>query len=188
MARSRGFGLAPRRGPRRRTAWALGPQTTTDGGAQAITTSSSVLATGGGTVSLAGLTLVRLRGDLNVFLTAADAVNGGYHGAFGIGIVKSEVFAAGITSMPTPLTSEAENVWLYHRYFSILAAGIIGGAAMSDSEAVHSTSAALHIEVDSKAMRKLAIGETFFAAVEVVEIGTAGMMFAFNSRVLVKLL
>ena len=42
------------------------------------------------------------------------------------------------------------------------------------------------IEVDSKAMRKFNADESIYGAIEVIEVGTATMQFAFCSRMLVK--
>ncbi len=86
------------------------------------------------------------------------------------------------------MTEESWDGWLYHRYFSCIAAdAIAAGAAASEALQVSSTGAAIHIEVDSKAMRKLEIHTTLFAVLEVAEIGTCSMSWVFNSRSLVKL-
>ena len=187
MARSRGYVSTPRRGQRRKTSWGIGPQTGVDGAAQSITASSATLATGGAFALLDGITVVRMRGDLSLFLTQATALGDGYHGAFGIGITRAPAFTAGIASLPTPLTDEDDENWLYHRYVSLFAGGIIANAAMGSEEAVNPISAAMHFGVDSKAMRKLDVGVGLYAALEVVELGSAGLRWAYNSRVLVKL-
>ena len=188
MARSRGFASATRRGPRRRTAWGIGPQTGADGSPQAVSASSSVLAAGGASATLEAITLVRLRGELQIHLLGAALLTNGFHGAFGIGIVKTPAFTAGIVSMPTPLIDEDDEGWLYHRYFSLISGGPIAAAtAATQEDQVNSTSAALRVEVDSKAMRKLDVGDTIFAAIEVIEINLADLSWSFNSRTLVKL-
>ena len=186
MARSRGF---TRQGPqRRKTSWEIGAQTGIDGATRAVSSSSSLLAVSGVNSEVDGLTLIRTRGDLNLFLTTCDAVGNGFHGAFGIGIVNENAFAAGIGSVLTPLTDEDWDGWFYHRYFGIFSGGPIAAAtAAQEALQINSTSAALHVEVDSKAMRKLTEQMTIYAALEVVELGTCTMEWAFNSRSLFKL-
>ena len=185
--RGSGFRTSSVRSLRRKTSWNIGPQTGVDGAPQGISASTASLATGLAVVLESGLTLVRTRGDLNLILQIAGNQEG-FHGAFGIAIATSPAVTAGIASVPTPITEEDWDGWLYHRYFSLIAGGAIAAAtAAQQADQVNASSAALHIEVDSKAMRKLAVDETLYAAIEVVELGTATMQWAFNSRMLVKL-
>ena len=186
MARSRGFA---QRGPRRQTSWEIGSQTGVDGASISIVASSSVLGAGGASAAEDGLTLVRTRGDLNVFITGVAASLNGFHGAFGIGIVNENAFAAGVGSVLTPITDESWDGWIYHRYFGIFTAGPVAAAtAAQQADQVNSNSAVVHVEVDSKAMRKLNVQDTIYCALEVVELGAASAMgWSFNSRSLVKI-
>ena len=177
------------RSPSRKTSWDLGPKTSTDGATQPVTTSSIVVASQGVQILVDGETHVRLRGALNLFLTLCDAAGNGFTGAFGVGIVNVKAFAAGTGSLLAPLSEEDWDGWIYHRYFGLFAGGPIAAAtAMDQTSAVNPTSAALNVEVDSKAMRKLKLDDVIYAAIEVVEVGTAAMEFGFNSRTLSKLL
>ena len=186
--RRSGFRTIGPRSQRRKTSWAGGPGTSVDGARQGITSSSSVLATTSSAVLQDGITLVRTRGDLNLWLSAATAAGDGYSGAFGVAVASSPAVIAGILSVPTPLTEEDWDGWLYHRYFSCFAGGTIAAAtAAEQADQVNASSAALHIEMDSKAMRKLEIDMTLYAIIEVVELGTAVLQWAFNSRMLFKL-
>ena len=187
MAHSRRYGSPTRRGQRRLTSWQVGPETGVDGAGQFLSASSSVLATTGIVAALDGLTLIRIRGDLSLFLTAATSVLDGFHGAFGIGIASEPAFTAGVASVPTPITDETDENWLYHRYFSILAPAPIAAAASQDNDIIASVSGAMRVEVDSKAMRKFDNGQALYAAVEIIEVGVATMGWAFNCRTLVKL-
>ena len=187
MAHRRGFGS---RTPslRRRTSWGVGPQTGVDGATQVLSASQSQIATGGSVPTVNGLTMVRTRGDLNIFLTLSDATGNGFHGAFGIGVANASAFTAGIASLLTPITDEDADVWLYHRYFGIFSGGTIAAAtAAQQADQVNSASGVVHIEVDSKAMRKVSIDQVIYASIEVIELGTCVMEWAFNSRVLFKL-
>ena len=185
MARSRGFA---QRGPRRRTSWGIGSQTGVDGSPVPVASSSVVLAAGGVTPVQDELTLVRTRGDLNLFLTSCDALGNGFTGAFGIGVSNENAFGAGIASVLTPITDEDWDGWLFHRYFTVISGGPIAAAtAAQEALQVNSTAAAVHVEVDSKAMRRLTTESVIYAALEVVEIGTCTMEWAFNSRSLFKI-
>ena len=172
---ARRSGLIPRtRGARRHTDWGLGPGGTAN---TAVAASSSVILGAGVVLTVSG-TLSRLRGAFSAYLLTASAAGAGYQGAFGIGIVSTPAFSVGITSMPTPITEMEWNGWLYHRFFGV--------HAMSATPA-DAAAAAIEFEVDSKAMRKMETAEvTMFAAIEVVEIGTATMDVFFDSRALVK--
>ena len=180
MALRRGFS---RRAPlvgqsqRRKTAWGLGPGGT---GAGPLSASGAAFVGGGVVSTLEGSTLVRLRGEL--LLTLVSAVNplDAFRGAFAIGMVQNPAFVTGgITAVPTPITEEADENWIYHRYFTLFTG--------DGTEANFDIAAAARIEVDSRAMRKWDTDKTLYAAIEVVEVGAAVMDVSFNSRVLVKL-
>ena len=124
-----------------------------------------------------------------MFITLANVLGDGFHGAFGIGIANENAFGAGVGSLLSPLTDEASDSWIYHRYFGLFTGGPLAAAtAAQQADQVNATSAALHIEVDSKAMRKLELEDVIYCMVEVIELGSASTMeWSFNSRSLVKL-
>ncbi len=181
MARRRGFSQTVQlRSPRRQTAWALGPGGTA---AEATSVGGSQLIGSGVAPNIEGLTMIRIRGELMSYLLLATTALDGFECAFGIGIVEEPAFAAGIASVPTPLTDEDSENWLYHRYFALKA----GFAFSSGADPAGNRGAFLRLEVDSKAMRKFDPDKRIYAALEVVEVGTATMQTSFNSRSLVKL-
>jgi len=172
---------------RHRSSWEVGPETSGGGGQQTITASVAQLAGTAVQAVIDGQTLIRTRGEVLMFLTSATAIGHGFYGAFGIAKATSAAILAGAASVPTPITEEAWDGWLYHRYFSCISAGPIAAAtAAQEALQVNNVCAALRFEVDSKAMRKHAVDEGFYAAIEVVEIGTADMRWFFNSRMLQK--
>ena len=191
MPNFRGSGSRSRlpQSQRRKTSWNIGPQSGVDGASIQIAASQATLLNGGAAVLAEGTTLVRTRGEFTAYLKTVAAGGDGFHGAFGIGVATGAAFTAGVASLPTPLTEETWDGWLYHRYFGIFAGGPVAAAtAQQQLDAVAPTSGALRIEVDSKAMRKLQVDMTIFAVIEVVELGAASQMeFSFNSRMLVKL-
>ena len=170
------LGLGRNQGLRRKTAWGIGPGSSA---ATAISSTTAVLIGAGAVSTGDGQTVVRLRGELLLTLITATGSLDGFRGAFGIGIVQNPAFTAGIGSVPTPVTEAADENWLYHRFFTIV--------ANISTEADFGLSAAMRLEVDSKAMRKFDSGVTLYAALEVTEVGAAVMDASFDSRVLVKL-
>ena len=168
-----------RRGQRRKTGWGIGP-----GGSTGEVTSSAVGSAliGTGAQSTAdGQTVVRIRGELMMYLQSASAAGDGMRGAVGIGIAESIAFAAGIGSLNTPITEEGAENWLWHTYFALETAGATETWGTGPN-------VALRIAIDSKAMRKFDANRTLYAAVEIeVEEGTAVVRTFLNSRALVKL-
>ncbi len=102
------------------------------------------------------LTIVRTRGMLSIELNsyAADLV---IAGAFGMGVVSTEAFTAGIASVPEPFSDADWGGWFVwrsfaHRYELITAAS--------------SLLATWSMEIDSKAMRKVQVNETLVVVAE----------------------
>ncbi len=120
-----------------------------------------------------GLTIARVRGYLEMHLTAATAINDGFVGAFALGIASENAFAAGAASVMDPVNDLDWDGWFYHRFISLhglltTAAGLVR----------------LAFEVDTKAMRKVAEGDTVYAVLQTTETGTATMDVFFDSRLL----
>jgi len=185
VSNSRGARFPSRSAPHR-SSWEPGPSTAAGAGI-AITASSAQL---GGTIASAlvdSQTLIRTRGELLLFLRLATNSADGFVGAFGIAKATTAAALAGAASVPTPLTEDTWDGWLYHTYFALLTGGPIAAAtAAQETDQVNNVVAALRIAVDSKAMRKIDADESFYAAIEVTEVGTAEMTWAFQSRLLVK--
>ena len=169
--RRRGF--LPR-GPRRLTDWGEGP-----GGSSvnSFTATTTFIVGSGMVITVGASTVVRLRGILDVQLTSATSPGDGFFGAFGIGVVTSAAFAAGVAALPTPVTEIDWDGWMYHTFISV-----------HESSADEPGSGASHqrIEIDSKAMRKMDGDVTLVGVLDVVEIGTAVGALFFDSRVLIK--
>ena len=172
------------RGIRRKTSWGFGPTSGTSGSAQSFAITGSLLMTTGVTPTLDGITLVRTRGELLMYLSTVTAALDGFHGAFGIGVVPGGnrgFLAVGGGALPIPITNEDDETWIYHRYIALTGAT----AAVSDSDSLGSTQ--VRIDIDSKAMRKVNVGDQIYASWEAAETGTAVMQIHFNSRMLFKL-
>ena len=177
-------GLIRPSGPKRLTAWGLGPGTTTV--ATTSTTSDAII--GSGAVPLVeGLTVVRVRGEFQAFLIAATGADDGFGCALGIGVANAQAFAAGIVSLNTPLDEADWDGWLYHRFFSLHSSSVIDGSVAADADSINARSVAIRFEIDSKAMRKLSDEMVLYMALSVTLGGTAQMKFVGNIRILLKL-
>ncbi len=179
MARARRFSRGSSLGhSRRKTSWNEGPGGTTP--TQFTSTGEAILG-GGVAANLDGVTVIRIRGQLDFFLTSVAAAIEGFHGAFGICVVNEDAFAVGSSAIPDPLADQLWDGWMYHHFFDVHA--ITGTIA----DGVNAQVAHQRIEVDTKAMRKTPTEEVVVGKLEVVENGTAVMNVFFESRMLVKL-
>ena len=187
MARLRQSRSLVRTGSRRKTSWGAGPKTGTAGLPVVIAATGVQL---GGVTSVPtadGTTLVRLRGEMLIRLLTASSLDDGFFGAVGVGIFTDAALAVGVTAVQSPITDEFWDGWLWHRYFTCISGGVVGtGAATADNQQ-GSTGMALRVEVDSKAMRKIAVGTALAVVYESTEQGGATLSWAFNSRTLSKL-
>ena len=176
----------PRMSAKHRSSWEVGPETAGQGAPQSLVTALAGTAT---TATEDGQTLIRTRGELLVYLKTAAAAGDGIFGAFGIAKATTAAVTAGVASVPTPIAEEAWDGWLYHRYFSLHAAGPIAVAtAAQEALQTANVTAALRIEVDSKAMRKCDVNESIYAVIEVQVHGTSAGEWSFNCRQLFKLM
>ncbi len=174
MARQSRFRqMAPARAPRRVADWGIGPE-----GVVQRAASGSVLFPNGAQPVVPEPTLVRTRGHVLLFLSSAVGVADGFDGAVGIGMVTDKAFAAGIASMPTPITDLGWEGWLWHSFFSVKAVG---------AQSTVTTAAIQRITIDSKAMRKTGDEMVWFAALEATEGGEAVLNASLNCRLLLKL-
>ena len=162
---------------RRKSSWEEGP-----GGsaAVAVASSTSVIIGLGAQLLQDGTTLVRTRGLLHAWLVSVSAANEGFRGAFGIGIVRDQAFAVGVTAVPTPITDQGWDGWLFWMPFFIEAPATMATFGNAGS-------AVVDMPIDTKAMRKLDLGDTIYGVLEVTENGTAVANVHFDSRVLLKL-
>ena len=176
MARSRGF-PSRSRSVSRQVSWEEGPQ------AVDVTVASSAgkLWTAVAVPTTAGLTVVRIRGFINVFQLTGTAAGDGFFGAFGIGITTDEAIAAGVASTPSPFEDEGWDGWIWHSYWDTR---VITGTV---SDGVNAGAVFQRIEIDTKGMRKLKLGMTMFGASDQTESGTASVEYNASTRVLVKL-
>ena len=164
-------------GSKRITEWAQGPFSS---GVDVATASGNNLIDTGQEFLQAG-TLVRLRGELAIWVVVATAPFDGFTSySAGIGIVTADAFAVGASAMPSPRGDADWSGWIWHH----------SGAAIVEASTTESTQglASVRLAIDSKAMRKVGVNEVVFGAVSFqTEVGTATVNFVLSTRMLVKL-
>jgi len=160
---------------RRKTFWAAGPggSTTT----QISAASGSAFIGSANAANVDGLTVVRIRGELLMYLSAAGSAQDGFTGAFGIGIASLAAVTAGVASVPTPLVEQDSENWLYWKAFSIRSSS----STLASSNAGESV---LRVTIDTKAMRKFPQDLSIYSIIEANETGAAVMQVTFDSRIL----
>ena len=162
--------------PRRKTSWLFGPA----GNSGAISTSTSVLFPIALQSAQDGLTIVRIRGEILLYMTSGDGTTTGFEVAVGIGIAnENAVLTVGVTAVPNPLTDAEWDGWMQYWTGDVRAAS----TTITNSEGV----SAARITIDSKAMRKFRSSDVLFGCIQTVETTSAIMSSHLRSRVLVKL-
>ncbi len=150
--RRRFVGGARTRAPRRRSLWVgyADQSFIAVGAGLKVVISNFTLAT------LDSLTVIRNRGVLSVNSTAV-AIDQNIVGAYGIGIVTQQAFAAGVASMPGPWTDSDWDGWM------VLLPISFRYDITTDVGRLITT---VNTEIDSKAMRKMEANETLVAIAE----------------------
>ncbi len=178
---SRGFDP----GQRRLTEWALGPGGDDIGTFDRLAisdTTSAILGTG---VQLVGgaarVTVVRIRGFLELQLVTANAAQAGFNFVCGIGIFTVDAFSTGgVTSLPAPFDDIEWPGWMWLGMGTLTTA--LGSLAVGDPDPNP-----LRIPIDVKAMRMLRKNEVLGTVIQTGEIGTCVMDVTTITRMLVKL-
>ena len=162
---------------RRASSWEVGPG---DGRAGFSDTTPQIVGSGSAATE-DGLTLVRVRGSLYVQLQSSSAAGNYARGAVGIGVTSVEGFAVGVTGVPTPITEQAAESWIWWENFVL--------ESVTDAEAINTGGiGGYRIPIDTKAMRKLNVGDVVYCAVECSAVsGTITGTVALDTRALVLL-
>ena len=162
---------------RRLTSWIIGPF-----GTQSVGSNTKSLVS----TSLLGIedgrTIVRIRGEVNVALTAAGAAVDGYDRVgLGMAVVTEQAISVGITAVPGPLTDINWDGWMWH-----WTGGFLSNTAFTLPSNEGPGSA--RIVIDSKAMRKFGEEMALVAVLETLgEVSAATLRTTWNTRVLEKL-
>jgi len=162
---------------RRKTAWDIGPE----GAPANLSTETTALFPVAAQVVEDAVTLVRTRGACLLQYVSAGSAGDYFRGAVAIGICSAEAFTAGAASLPSPWTDADREDWLWHSYFQLRSWG--GAATFGDAGGPSQ-----RFDVDSRAMRKLNIGDVIYGVLETgVESGAVVMSALLDTRCLFKL-
>jgi len=170
-----------RSAPRRLTVWGDGPGADDLATLDVLTFSASTNGiVGVGREALIPFTITRIRGFLDLMLTAATTAGDGFHWAAGIGIVSAEAFSIGITAVPKPFADKEWPGWLWFQMGTIMSPIVLGNVTSGPQQV-------LQIPIDSRAMRKIAPNEVVTLIVEFAEHGAAVCEIRGATRMLSKL-
>jgi len=172
----RGFSRVPQR---RRKGWEEGVgQNTLQ---TPLTASGSAIASAAISVLVDGLTLLRLRGALTIYVSGPTA-DDGFTYNFGIGITTVAAITAGVGSVPTPTTEQDWDQWIFWHTGSLKTINATAGDLGINAVGMYE-----RVPIDTKAMRKLNEDSAIYAVIEVVETGMSVFNWHLDSRILVAL-
>ncbi len=152
----RAFPRAPRRGPQRKTLWLDFAQVLTGKTTVAAATAVALSQLNAAALAIRPFTVVRTRGLLWVSSDQASAVEEPF-GALGFAVVSEQATAVGVTALPTPITEAGSSMFFSWTpwYASI---NVLSGVGAQNISNVY--------EFDSKAMRKVEVGEDISMTIE----------------------
>ncbi len=172
MARRRDFvrGASAIRSSRLTTWFQFQPTATT---ISAASTGTLVASLNAAALALRPFTIVRSRFEIGLVSDQAAAIESQSIG-MGIAVVSDEASAVGITAVPTPITEMGSNLWLLHtllfsRESTLTDRSIVGG----------------YKSVDSKAMRKVEVGQDVILVLETSAV-SSGCVVTMGGRMLIK--
>ena len=157
------------RGPKRKTLWL-----------QFAPISASLTATGGilyfslnaAALALRPFTIVRTKWEAFITSDQAAAVEDQVAG-MGLAVVSDEAVAVGVSAVPTPISELGSSLWFMHKIL------------MSAGSNVNEGRVGFQYTVDSKAMRKVEVGQDIVAVGEFSAAGD-GLLLTMGGRILIK--
>ena len=123
------------------------------------------------------VTVVRCRGSMWMRSDQIAASESPF-GAVGMAVVTDQAVAAGVASVPTPISDKDSDSWIMHQYFA-------NGLLFGDATGFASPSFT-RVDFDSKAMRKIPEGSTLSWMVENAS-AADGLLYILQFAVLIKL-
>ncbi len=151
--------------PPQRQIFNFGDCSTYDGVAPIVGTVKA-LGTFGATVTDGALTLVRTRGEITVLQRTEAAADQTWCGAMGMIVVSDDAFAAGVGSVPGPLTDVFDD-WVVWVPFGGMSFGGIGPGELFFRK-----------DFDSRGMRKMKFGEVLINVIEIESLVAGGTVDA----------
>ena len=111
----------------------------------------------GSFVTTGPVTIRRVRGLVN-WRTDQSVATEAPEGAIGLCVVTEDAFAAGVASLPGPLSDAGSEVWLMHQF--------LFAAFLHSDNTGWSADAGHQYEIDSKAMRKFSLEQRVAIVIE----------------------
>jgi len=173
MAR-RSFGPRPVRRTKRETVWLeFSPAQFT---IAAASTALALFSLNAGALALRPFTIVRTRG-LLFYRSDQTGASENYGGNVGISVVSDQASAIGITAVPTPVTDMGSDLWFMMEELA---------GRFENLTSVGAREVGKEHRFDSKAMRKVDVGEDIFVSAETSS-ADSSLIVRFSARMLVKL-
>jgi len=171
---------ARRQGPRRHTLWGASADATA---VTALGGATSVLAQSFSEATLTAFgaspsTVIRIRGSLYVQSDQSVAGERPF-GALGCAVVSEQARAAGIASLPSPITDEDSD--LFFLWIPWQAAATVSSTGGTFYDLMYD------FPFDSKAMRKIQAGDALVTTIENAALAGIGAQFILKFRTLFKL-
>ena len=124
-------------------------------------------------LALRPFTIVRSRFEVELASDQAAVIEV-QRAALGIAVVSDQAVAVGVTAIPTPITDMGSDLWLLHQIIFA-----------DESSLTDRTRSATRVSIDSKAMRKVDIGQDIVIVSEISSI-SSGADLTVGGRMLVK--
>ncbi len=125
-------------------------------------------------LALRPFTIVRSRFEIFLRSDQAAAIESQRVGV-GIAVVSDQAVAIGVTAVPTPVTDMGSNLWLLHKL-----------VYADESNLTDRTRNGTGVSIDSKAMRKVEVGQDIIVVVESSPSVGGGAITTIGGRLLIK--
>jgi len=139
----------------------------------AATSVAAIFSLNAAALALLPFTIVRTRFQLRLGTDQASSLET-QSCAVGLATVSEQAVAVGVTALPTPVTESGSSLWFAHQY-------IFGEQSDKTGDVRRGSTA----EMDSKAMRKVVVGQDLVVMAEGGGVG-AGMIIVIGGRILIK--
>ena len=160
------------KGPKRLTSWF---QFQNNSATMTVTGGTVLFSLNAAALALRPFTVVRSHFEVMLSSDQAAAIETQF-AAFGIAVVSDQASGAGVTALPTPFTDMASDLWFVHR--NLMA---------DESNLTDRTRSSSKFSIDSKAMRKVDIGQDIVVVGEFSSgAGGGGVVLVVAGRMLVK--
>ena len=136
---------------------------------------SIIVALNAAALALRPFTIVRTHFEVAVRSDQAAAIETQAVGV-GFAVVNDQALSVGVTAVPTPVSESGSSLWFLHRFIFA-----------DESNLTDRTRSARFVEIDSKVMRKVDLGQDLLGVVELdTTAGSGGAIVSVAGRMLIK--